>query len=81
VIAGINSERTMKVSSRTPIATVAPIWTSCSRGSRVRVAKVPARIRPAPVITAPVSSSAISIPSRVPWATASSRARVIRKML
>ena len=58
----------MKVSRRTPIATVAPIWTSSSSGSRVRVAKVPARIRPAPVTTPPVSTSARRMPSRVPCA-------------
>ena len=67
MIAGISSARTTKVSRRTPIATVAPIWISSSSGSRVRVAKVPARISPAPVTTPPVATSARSVPSRVPW--------------
>ena len=81
MIAGISSARTTKVSSRTPTATVAPIWISSSSGSRVSVAKVPARISPAPVTTPPVATSARSVPSRVPWTRASSRTRVIRKML
>ena len=82
MIAGISRARTTKVSRRTPIATVAPIWISSSSGSRVSVAKVPARIRPAPVTTPPVATSARSVPSRgAVDAAASSRTRVIRKML
>lgn len=47
-----------KVSIRTPTAIVAPTWISSSSGSRVRVAKVPARIKPAPVTTPPVLTRA-----------------------
>ena len=42
---------------------------------------VPARIMPALVITGPVAASARSMPSRVPCLRASSRARLIKKIV
>ena len=50
-------------------------------GSVISTEKVPARIIPALVITGPGGASARSMPSRVPWRRASSRTRLIRKIV
>ena len=50
-------------------------------GMTASAAKVAASTIPAEVITPPVTVSAVSIPGRVPRPTASSRARVIRKIV
>ena len=79
--AGTITERTMNVSSRTPNATMKPIWVSTTSGSTASAPNVPASTIPAPVMTAPVTASPRSVPSRVPCCCASSRTRAIRKML
>ena len=71
----------MNVSMSTPSATAKPISTSSQIGSTASTQNVPARTRPALVITGPVATSARSIPSSVPCCSASSRTRLIRKML
>ena len=50
-------------------------------GRVISTEKVPARMIPALVITGPVAASARSMPSRVPWCRASSRTRLIRKIV
>ena len=50
-------------------------------GSVISTENVPARITPALVITGPVALSARSVPSRVPKRRASSRTRLIRKIV
>ena len=50
-------------------------------GSVISTEKVPARMTPALVITGPVAVSARNVPSRVPCARASSRTRLIRKIV
>lgn len=50
-------------------------------GITTSAAKVAASTTPAEVITPPVTVSALSTPARVPRTPASSRARVIRKMV
>ena len=53
-----STDRTMKVSSSTPRATAKPISAKATIGSVPRAAKVPARTRPAEVMTAPVVGEA-----------------------
>ena len=64
-----------------PAAVAKPIWASDCRGAAMRAAKVPARIRPADVITRPVprrpSTTALSVGSR----PTASRTRPMKKML
>ena len=50
-------------------------------GRVISTENVPARMTPALVITGPVAASARSMPSRVPCARASSRTRLIRKIV
>ena len=50
-------------------------------GSVISTENVPARMIPALVITGPVAASARSVPSRVPWSRASSRTRLMRKIV
>ena len=71
----------MKVSSRTPKAIVKPSSVSVLSGSVASIVNVPASTIPAEVMTPPVTARPRSIPCRVPWRSASSRARAIRKML
>ena len=73
--------RTMKVSSRMPTATMKPMLKVNVIGSVISTENVPARIRPALVITGPVAARARSTPSRVPCMAASSRTRLIRKIV
>jgi hypothetical protein len=80
-LAGTSTVRTTKVSISTPTPTVTPISNRSYTGSTASTQNVPARIKPALVITGPVAASARSIPSLVPCAAASSRTRLIRKML
>ena len=58
-----------------------PMLNANVTGSVISTEKVPARMIPALVITGPVAASARSIPSRVPWWRASSRTRLIRKIV
>ena len=81
VIAGTIVLRTRNVSISTPSATVKPSSNSSHTGSVVSTMNVPARIRPALVITGPVETIPRRIPSCVPRSAASSRTRLIRKML
>ena len=82
MIAGISSARTAKVSSRTPTATVTPTWISFLERQQRQRREGPRQDQPGTGDDAAgVLSSATSIPARVPRAAASSRARVIRKML
>jgi hypothetical protein len=76
-----STDRTMIVSIRTPSATAKPISVKVTSGSVASMANVPARIRPAEVITPPVAASPVMAPRSVPDRTVSSRTRVIRKML
>ena len=80
-IAGTMIVRTTKVSSRTPNETAKPRWSRKVTGSEASTAKVPARMIPALVITGPVAASARTTASRVGRSCASSRTRLIRKML
>jgi len=73
--------RTTKVSSRMPSATMKPMLKMNVAGSVIRIENVPARITPALVMTGPVAPSATSTPSRVPCRRASSRTRLIRKIV
>ena len=50
-------------------------------GRVISTEKVPARMTPALVMTGPVAASARSMPSRVPYVRASSRTRLIRKIV
>ena len=52
VMAGTRIERTTNVSMRTPIATATPTWNRTVRGAVAMEPKVPARMRPAEVMTA-----------------------------
>ena len=81
VIAGTRIERTRKVSISTPSATATPIWNRIISGAVAIDPNVPARIRPADVMTAPVCPDAIRTASRIGRVSASSRIRCIRKML
>src|SRR3954451_24788864 len=74
-------DRTMNASSSTPKATANPISANPMSGSVASTANVPARTRPADVMTPPVAARPVSAPARVPSVIASSRTRVIRKML
>jgi len=56
-------------------------WARKRMGRTARAAKVAARTTPADVITPPVTRRPRNVPSRVPILPASSRTRVIRKML
>ena len=60
VSAGTQIERTRNVSSSTPSATAKPIRLRSQLGMIVSTAKVPARIRPALVITGPVAATALT---------------------
>ena len=71
----------MNVSSRIPTATMKPMLNTNVIGSVSSTENVPARMMPALVITGPVAASARSIPSRVPCVRASSRTRLIRKIV
>lgn len=79
--AGTRIERTSRVSSSTPNATVKASCTMIASGSRASAANVAANTTPAEVITPPVLTSPASAPRRVPTRSDSSRTRVIRKML
>lgn len=79
--AGTISDRTTKVSSSTPTATLKPVWKRSWSGRVISAAKVPARMIPADVITPPVRPSARRVPAWRPWCRVSSRIRAIRKML
>ena len=81
VIAGTRIERTRNVSMSTPIATATPIWNRTISEAVAIEPNVPARIRPADVMTAPVWPDAIRTASRIGRCSASSRTRCIRKML
>src|SRR5664280_2866339 len=81
VRAGTSTERTTSVSSSTPKATTKPTSAKATRGSTPSTENVPASTMPAEVITPPVTASPRSIPRRVPTTAASSRTRLIRKML
>ena len=50
-------------------------------GRMTSAAKVAASTKPAEVMTPPMTASPRNMPSRVPFASASSRTRVMRKML
>ena len=76
-----STDRTTRVSSRTPKATAKPISANATSGRLASAANVPASTMPAEVITPPVAASPIVAPRRVPCCCASSRTRVIRKML
>ena len=80
-MAGTTAVRTTNVSISTPSATVKPSSNSSHTGSVVSTMNVPARIRPALVITGPVVTIPCRIPSRAPRSAASSRMRLMRKML
>ena len=79
--AGTSSVRTSSVSIRTPVAIMNPSSVRKFRGSAASTENVPASTIPAEVITAPVTASPRSIPSRAPNCCVSSRTRAIRKML
>ena len=53
-MAGTRIERTRNVSISTPTATATPTWKSTISGAVAMDPKVPARISPADVMTAPV---------------------------
>ena len=77
-----STDRTTMVSSSTPNATAKPISANATSGRVPSTANVPARTRPAEVITPPVAAR----PDQRTRAgcrgrRASSRTRVIRKML
>ena len=74
-------DRTSKVSMSTPTATSIPIWMSMTSGSVASTANVAASTTPAEVITPPVTARPRFVPSTVPCRAASSRTRVIKKML
>lgn len=76
-----STERTTKVSSRTPKATAKPISAKPTMGRVASAAKVPASTRPAEVMTPPVAARPVRVPWRVPECAVSSRMRVMRKML
>jgi len=76
-----STERTTMVSSSTPNATAKPSSVRNVTGRVPSTAKVPASTAPAAVITPPVADRPVSAPVRAPWRLASSRTRVIRKML
>ena len=76
-----STERTTRVSSSTPNATAKPSSARNVTGSVPSTANVPASTTPAEVMTPPVAASPVSAPRRVPCRFASSRTRVIRKML
>ena len=65
VSAGTTIDRTTNVSSRTPNAITNPISVRKTSGSTASAENVPASTMPADVITAPVTASPRSIPSRV----------------
>lgn len=78
--AGTRTVRTSRVSSRTPIPTMTPIWVRAMRGRTPRTAKTAARRVPALVMTPPVDASARRMASRVRWpATVSSLVRAMRE--
>ncbi len=81
MIAGTRIERTRNVSMRTPRATAKPTWKRMTRSAVIIAANVPARMRPAEVMTAPVLPDAMRIPSWISRPSLSSRTRLIRKML
>ena len=81
VSAVTSTDLTMTVSMSTPIATVTPISVRITSGRVPSVANVPARIRPAEVMTPPVAPRPVIAPSLVPCRLLSSRTLVIRKML
>ena len=65
----------------TPIATATPTWNRIISEAVAIDPNVPARIRPADVMTEPVWPDAIRTASRIGRVSASSRTRCIRKML
>ena len=75
------TDLTTRVSSSTPNATAKPSSARKVTGSVASAAKVPASTKPAEVMTPPVADSPVSAPRRGPCLPASSRTRVIRKML
>ena len=80
--AGTMIVRTMNVSSRIPSATMKPRSKVNVTGSVISTEKVPARMMPgARDHRARWRASARSMPSRVPWRRASSRTRLIRKIV
>src|SRR5215469_9268326 len=76
-----SSSRTTMVSSRMPTATAKPSSVENVDGMVARTAKVPASTKPAEVITPPVAASPTIAPCLASRLIASSRTRVIRKML
>ena len=76
-----STDRTTRVSRSTPNATAKPISANATRGSVPSTANVPASTSPADVITPPVAARPTSEPRWCPRRTASSRTRVMRKML
>jgi hypothetical protein len=76
-----STERTIMVSSKMPKATAKPSSVRKVAGIVARAAKVPARTKPAEVITPPVATRPVMAPRRVSVLCASSRARDMRKML
>jgi len=81
MIAGTMMVRTTNVSSRMPAATMNPRSNTNVIGSVISTENVPARMIPALVMTGPVAASATSVPSRAPRRRASSRTRLIRKIV
>jgi len=76
-----STERTTMVSSRTPNATAKPSSVRNVTGRVPSTANVPASTAPADVMTPPVAASPVTAPERGPRRPASSRTRVMRKML
>ena len=63
------------------MATATPTWNRTLSDAVAIDPNVPARMRPAEVITAPVWPDAMRIPSLIGRCSLSSRTRLIRKML
>lgn len=76
-----STDRTTIVSSRMPKATAKPSSVRNVDGIVARTANVPASTKPAEVITPPVAASPTIAPCRASRRFASSRTRVIKKML
>lgn len=76
-----STDLTTMVSRRIPTATAKPISVRKVAGIVASTANVPASTKPAEVITPPVALSPMIAPCRVSRLIASSRTRVIRKML
>src|SRR5699024_5336890 len=57
VIAGTNNGLTIKVSRRIPMAVIAPKCTNTCKGITAKTENVPAKIKPAELMTLPVSAT------------------------